>query len=103
MHNGALTKVTIKYQITLPREARQALRITPGDILEGRVEDGGVVFRPKVVVDRDPELERQLEASEADVKAGRVLGPFDNADDALSALNASKKRRAHARRVHRSV
>lgn len=103
MRNGALTKVTVKYQITLPRAAREALRIAPGDILEGKVQDGSVVFRPKVVVDRDPELERQLEASEADVKAGRVLGPFDTARDALRALKGPQKRRAHARRVHRSL
>jgi len=49
-----------------------------GDILETKVERGAVVFRPKVLRDRDEflrELRKDVEASEAAVKAGRILEP----------------------------
>ena len=68
----ALTKVGPKYQVTIPKAAREALGIKAGDLVEAKVQGRVVLLRPKVVVDKDPELEKQLEASEADVRAGRV-------------------------------
>jgi hypothetical protein len=62
-----------------------------------------VVLKPKKLVDRAEvvflkELRQDIEASEADVAAGRVLGPFDNARDATRVLrDFTKKQRAHAR------
>lgn len=63
-----------------------------------------VLLRPKVLTDRAlflKQLRKDIEASEAEVKAGPVLGPFDNARDAMRALRdfTKKKRRAHARRT----
>lgn len=52
-----LTKVGPKYQVTIPKEAREALRIKVGDLVEATVEEQTVVLRPKVVLDRAP-LER---------------------------------------------
>jgi len=95
----ALTKVGPKYQVTIPKAAREALGIKAGDLVEAKVQGHVVLLCPKVVVDKDPELEKQLEASEADVRAGRVLGPFDSARDTLRAVNVFK-RRTHARRPH---
>jgi AbrB family looped-hinge helix DNA binding protein len=98
---SALTRITGNYQVTVPKDARDALGLKQGDFLEARVERGAVVFRPKVVRDRDEflkQLRKDIEAGKADVKAGRVLGPFDNARDAMRALRAfAKKRRVHAR------
>lgn len=91
------TKVGAKFQVTIPQEVREAVGLKTGDLVQASVGgDGTIVLRRKLLVDRDPELERDLEAAEADVKAGRVLGPFDNAPSALRALNAPK-RRVHAR------
>ena len=60
------------------------------------------MLRPQVVRDREEflkQLKKDIEASKAAVKAGRYLGPFDNADDAARAFQQFKKqRRAHARR-----
>ena len=101
MARSALTRITGNYQVTVPKDARDALGLKQGDFLEARVERGAVVFRPKVVRDRDEflkQLRKDIEAGKADVKAGRVLGPFDNARDAMRALrDFTKKRRAHAR------
>jgi len=103
MARAALTRLTGNYQVTVPKDARDALGLVLGDILEAKVERGAVVFRPKVLRDRDEflrELRKDIEASEADIAAGRALGPFDNARDAMRALrNFAKKKRAHARRA----
>jgi len=94
------TKVGPKYQVTIPREVREAVGLKTGDLVQASVgRDGTIVLRRKLLVDRDPELERDLEAAEADMETGRVIGPFNTAPDALRALNATK-RRANARRVH---
>jgi AbrB family looped-hinge helix DNA binding protein len=102
MAHAALTRITSNFQITMPKAARDALRLKRGDFLEATVEQGAVVLRPKVLRDRAEfvkQLKKDIEASKAAVKAGRVLGPFDNARDAMRALRdvTKKRRRGHAR------
>ena len=101
----ALTKIGPKFQVTIPKAARTATGLKVGDIVEATATPRGILLKPKLVVDRDPELEKQLEASEADVKAGRVLGPFDSAQDVAKAIKSFKasKRRSHARRAQRKL
>jgi len=53
MARAALTRLTGNYQVTVPKDARDALGLKLGDILEAKVERGAVVFRPKVLRDRD--------------------------------------------------
>jgi AbrB family looped-hinge helix DNA binding protein len=99
MGSPALTRITSNFQITMPKAAREALKLKRGDFLEATVERGAVVLRPKILSDREEfskQLKRDIEAGVADVRAGRVLGPFDNADDARRAFEAFKKK--HARR-----
>lgn len=102
MARTALTRISSNYQITVPKTARDALGLKLGDILQANVEHGAVVLRPKVLRDRAEflrQLKKDIAASKADVKAGRVLGPFDNAADAARAFQKFKKqRRANARR-----
>jgi AbrB family looped-hinge helix DNA binding protein len=94
------TKVGPKFQVTIPQQVREAVGLKTGDLVQASVgDDGAIVLRRKVLVDHDPELERDFEAAKADVEAGRVLGQFESAPDALRALSAFK-RRAHARRDH---
>jgi len=101
MSRAALTRVSPQYQVTVPKAAREALALKAGDIMEATVFKGGVLLRPKVLRDRDDflkELKKDIQQSKADVAAGRVLGPFDNARDAMRALrDFAKKKRAHAR------
>lgn len=93
----ALIKVGPKFQVTIPKAARAAIGIKVGDLVDATPTNGGILLRPKLVVDRDPELQKQLEASEAAVKEGRVLGPFTSAGAAMKAV------RAYARRADRTV
>lgn len=47
-----LIKLKQKGQLTLPAEIRRALKLGQGDLLEAEVEDGQIVLRPKVLLDR---------------------------------------------------
>ena len=100
---AALTKLSSNYQVVVPKPVRVALGLKSGDLFEATATREGVLLRPKVLTDRVmflKRLKKDVEASAAAVKAGRVLGPFDNADDAVRAFEQFKKkqRRAHARR-----
>ena len=102
---SALTKLSSNYQVVVPRPVRDALGLKAGDLFEATATRSGVLLRPKVLTDRAvflEQLRKDIEASKADVKAGRVLGPFDNARDAMRAVRdfAKKQRRTHARSAH---
>ena len=55
------------------------------------------MIRPVILVPKKVNLKKQLEESEAAVKAGRVLGPFKSAGAAMKAV------KAYARHPHRTV
>ncbi len=90
----ALVRVKPKFQITIPQAARSTVDVKVGDFLEAVPQKGGILLRPKMVVDK-VEIDNRIEAAVADVKAGRVLGPFKTASAAMRALN----KRARARRT----
>jgi AbrB family looped-hinge helix DNA binding protein len=48
----SLVRVKRAAQITLPAEARKALRVEEGDYLEAKVVEDGVLLRPVTVIDR---------------------------------------------------
>lgn len=89
----ALTKVGPKFQVTIPKVAREAIGLNVGDLLEATPTKNGVLLRPKTVVDK--EISKRLEAAEAAAKAGRVLGPFTSAGAALRALKRHARARTH--------
>lgn len=91
-----LAKIGPKFQVTIPKSAREAVGLQVGDLVEATVARDGILLRPKLVLDKRLDIKKRLEAAEADVKAGRVLGPFKSARAALRAV----KRRAHARPAH---
>ena len=55
-HQGVLAlplvKVKEKFQITLPAEIREQLRLAVGDLLEATIQGQTIVLKPKDVVDR---------------------------------------------------
>jgi len=93
----ALTRVKAKFQVTLPKKAREASNLRVGDFVEATPVKGGILLRPKMLVDKVEDLDAQLEASAADVRAGRTLGPFKTAGAAMKAV------KAHARRADKPV
>lgn len=88
-----VTKVGPKYQVTIPKEVREALGLKVGDLIQAAVgKDKTIVLRRKRLVDFDAELEEALAEADADYKAGRVLGPFDTAEETVAALMSSRLR-----------
>ncbi len=83
----ALVKVKEKYQVTLPASVRRNARVAVGDLLEAEVKGRKITLTPKLLVDRDF-IERRLAEGLADIRTGRVLGPFTTAKAAMRALKA---------------
>jgi antitoxin MazE len=67
----ALVRMLRGGQITLPAEARKALKLSEGDYLDLEVQGGTLLLKPVTVVDR-AEADRQLDAVLSKVK---YVGP----------------------------
>jgi AbrB family looped-hinge helix DNA binding protein len=74
----ALVRMLRGGQVTLPAEARKALKISEGDYLDLEVTDGRVTLKPVSVIDR-AEADRQLDQILSRVKyAGRKPAPSED-------------------------
>jgi AbrB family looped-hinge helix DNA binding protein len=87
-----LVKVKRNFQITIPQSLRRLIRLVVGDYVEVDIQDDTLVIRPVKVVHPDQEYfftkewqEKEAEA-EKDIAEGKVVGPFEDAQDALKAL-----------------
>ena len=74
----ALVRIKGKYQVTIPTGIRNALELEEGDMLEIEVQDGKLIFTPKVVLDR--ESIAALDEALDEVEAGETVGPFDSVE-----------------------
>ncbi|MCK9377938.1 MAG: AbrB/MazE/SpoVT family DNA-binding domain-containing protein [Syntrophobacterales bacterium] len=90
-----LVKVKKNFQITIPQNLRKIIRMDVGDYLEVDIQDGTLVIRPVKVVHPDQEYfftkewQEKEAAADRDIAAGKVAGPFENAEDALKALKTN--------------
>lgn len=86
---AAIPFVTVKtkYQVTLPTSVRKQAKVSVGDILEAKFEGKKIILTPKSMIDR--ELALALE----DIRKGRMHGPFETAEAAISYLHRSVKMR----------
>jgi len=89
----ALTKVGPKFQVTIPKKAREAVGIKIGDLVEATARRRVIVLRPKVIIDKTFVEERLAEAEE-DIKKGRVYGPFRSVKEMARSLRKKSKRKA---------
>ena len=81
-----IAKVGPKYQLVIPKQLRAAAKLKVGDFLKAELRGAGILLTP---VDL---LERDLAAAEADVKAGRVYGPFSSAKALVRSLHREAKK-----------
>lgn len=95
------TKVGPKFQVVIPKKLREQARLRVGDFLRAELRHEGILLKPAVLVERDPEVEADIAASEADLKAGRVLGPFQTVAELRRALKEYKAKMAADRRRSR--
>jgi AbrB family looped-hinge helix DNA binding protein len=73
-------KVGPKFQVTIPKHVRDALGIKAGDLVETSfTREGAAIIRPVDLVPRKVDIEQELKAAMADVKAGHVSKPFKSA------------------------
>ncbi len=77
----ALVSVKNKYQVVIPQKVREKIRLRVGDLLEASVERGKITFTPKAVVDRG--IQESLE----EFKAGRAYGPFETHRELVTSLH----------------
>jgi len=79
-------KVGSKFQLVIPKPLRTAVNLKIGDLLKAELRGDSILFTPMTCVERD------LAAAEADVKAGRVYGPFSSARAAVRSLRREAKK-----------
>jgi AbrB family looped-hinge helix DNA binding protein len=88
-----LIKIQKKYQITLPKAVRDSFGLEIGDYIEIEKIEGKILLKPVSVIPKDQryfhtkEWQKKEAQADEDIKEGVVSGPFDNAEDALAALN----------------
>jgi AbrB family looped-hinge helix DNA binding protein len=95
----ALTKVGPKFQVTIPKAARDAAGLDIGDVVETSVEGNKIILRPKIVVDKHPEIEARLREAEEDIKAGRVYGPFRSVKELHRLVESRRKTKRQAKQT----
>jgi antitoxin PrlF len=94
-------RVRTKNQVTLPQAICEAAGLTEGEYLSFSVAEkrkmvppGSIIVQPQQLANR-PWTKAEWKAKEAeadaDIKAGRVSGPFDTVEDTLKALKKKRK------------
>ena len=84
----ALVRMLRGGQVTLPAEARKALKLNEGDYLDLQVTNGAVTLKPVTVVDRT-EADRQLDAILSRVT---YIGPTPAPEDEIMDIAAEEAR-----------
>ncbi len=95
----SLVTIKNKYQIVIPAKARKEAGLNVGDFLKARVEKKGeIIFAAQTVVNREKwaHLPKGIREGLADIRAGRVSGPFTTHEALMRHLKAA------TRRYHRS-
>ena len=99
-------KIQNNGQVTIPTSVRRQAGLSKGDLVNFAFQRGKIVITPRLVIDRSkfptaddeytPEQRRTIDAQLAqglaDIKAGRVNGPFDTHEEMMASLrNHGKK------------
>jgi len=84
-----VVKIGVSRQVVIPKKIHDQLGLAPGDYLEVELQEGKVVFTPKMLVNK--RIEKRLAEGLEDIKQGRVYGPFSSAKEMIRSLRGSKK------------
>lgn len=83
----SLVRVTRNYQVSIPKRVREALGLAEGDLVEVEERDGEIVMVPKKLIDASqawfwsPEWQQGEREVDEDVRAGRMVGPFNSVEE----------------------
>jgi len=88
----SIVKVNQNFQVTIPAIIRKKYDIDEGDLIEASATEQGILLKPKLLLDKLPEVElskkdeEMLKESLNDIKKGYLSGPYNNIDDLLANL-----------------
>jgi bifunctional DNA-binding transcriptional regulator/antitoxin component of YhaV-PrlF toxin-antitoxin module len=99
------TVVKEKNQLVVPESIQRRARLKTGDAVEFRATPGviTIITKPPVAADEyTPEQRRIIDArlakADEDIKAGRVYGPFNTAEEMAASVEANIKKLRGAKR-----
>jgi len=88
----AVTKISPKHQITIPKEAFEKLHLEIGDFLEVEATEEGLLLIPKKLISKDQAWfwtkEWQAKEKEADeaIARGEISEPFESVEELMRHL-----------------
>jgi AbrB family looped-hinge helix DNA binding protein len=93
-----ISKLGQRQQVVIPKEICEDLGLDVGDFVEVQQVSGTVVIKPKKLIDVDevltPEQKAMINArlaeAEADIRAGRIYGPFDSVKAMVKSIDKTK-------------
>ena len=87
------SRITRNFQITIPKEIRKQMpNLKEGDPVEFLIKENQLIVIPQKRVPADqayywtPEWQKDIQEAKEDIKKGKILGPFDDVEAALEAL-----------------
>lgn len=83
--NRQFVRVKRKFQVTLPTSVRRRAGVRVGDLLEARVDGDKISLTPMSLV------ESELRLALAEVKQGRIKGPFKTAEAVVRSLRGANR------------
>jgi AbrB family looped-hinge helix DNA binding protein len=87
-HHSAIVKIGVSRQVAIPKKLHDQLGLAPGDYLQMELDGDRLVLTPQALV------EKRLAEGLADIRKGRVHGPFASVPELLHSLRRSKSRKA---------
>jgi bifunctional DNA-binding transcriptional regulator/antitoxin component of YhaV-PrlF toxin-antitoxin module len=111
LETATTVTVTVKNKtpLVVPPAVRRRAGLKSGQELEFKVSGGVITILPKLPMADDeytPEQRRSVDAKLAeglaDIKAGRIHGPFSSADEMIAHVEARLKKRVSAKRAKRA-
>jgi len=92
----AITRISPKHQITIPKEAFEKLHLEVGEFLEVDVAEEGLLLIPKKLISKDQiwfwtkEWQQKEKKADEAIARGELSGPFKKSDELIRHL---RKRR----------
>ncbi len=85
----SIVRVKNKYQVVIPESVRTQIGVEVGDVLEAKVEHGKITFTPKSIVDRIPQIVKDVRA--AAKRKGLDTITMEEIDAEIAAVRSRKK------------
>ena len=99
-----LVTVKSKFQVTIPAKLRERVDLHEGDLMEASVVEGGILFSPKAVVDRNAAADRLDEIFARSKPLPEDVGRSEEEimQDIIDDIAEARKERRDAEREGRS-